>query len=84
MPKGLYLKVLRMAAVYRPLPPELLLERHHENHMLLMDKLRDGLVKLYTAPTEARVWSLSGRRSIVAYAAQMIQQAEREVYLVGC
>ncbi|MBL8165503.1 MAG: helix-turn-helix domain-containing protein, partial [Anaerolineae bacterium] len=25
------------AAVYRPLPPELLLERHHDEHVQLMD-----------------------------------------------
>src|SRR5512147_3106445 len=53
------------SAVYRPLPPELLLERHHDDHLQLMDKLRAGLMKLYNAPTEDRVWSLSGRRSIV-------------------
>ncbi len=70
------------SAVYRPLPPELLLERHHEDHLQLMDSLRTGLVKLYDAPTEDRVWSLSGRRSIETYAAQIIGQAEKEIFLV--
>jgi Cd2+/Zn2+-exporting ATPase len=70
------------AAVYRPLPPELLLERHHEDHVQLMDHLREGLTTLYNTPAEDRVWSLSGRRSIVTYASQIIEQAQEEVYLV--
>lgn len=70
------------SAVYRPLPPELLLERHHDEHVQLMDTLRAGLMKRYNAPTEHRVWSLSGRRTIVTYAAQVIDQAQKEVFLV--
>lgn len=70
------------SSVYRPLSPELLLERHYEEQLQLMEGLRDGLLKLYVAPTEERDWSLSGRRSIVAYAVQMIENAKKEVYLV--
>lgn len=70
------------AAVYRPLPPDLLLERHQNDHRQLMDNLRAGLTKLYTTPTEDRVWSLSGRRSILTYALQIIDQAQTEVYMV--
>lgn len=51
--RGAVLEILEdRSAVYRPLPPELLLERHHEDHVQLMDSLRTGLVKLYDAPTE--------------------------------
>lgn len=70
------------AAVYRPLPPELLLERHHEEHLALMSKLQSGLQALYTAPDEERIWSLTGSRQMLIYAAQMIGAAAREVYLV--
>lgn len=70
------------SAVYRPLPPELLLERYHDEHVQLMDALRVGLMKRYNAPTEHRVWSLSGRRSIVTYAAQVIEQAQSELLMV--
>lgn len=70
------------AALYRPLPPELLLERHHEDHLQLMDNLRTGLLKLYNAPTEDRMWSLSDRHSILTYATQMIEQAQKEAFLV--
>ena len=70
------------SAVYRPLPPDMLLDRYHQDHLQLMDNLRAGLMKLYSAPTEERVWSLSGRRSIVTYASQIVEQAQKEVYLV--
>ncbi|MBL8165782.1 MAG: TrmB family transcriptional regulator [Anaerolineae bacterium] len=70
------------ASVYRPLPPELLLERHHDDHQQLMNNLRAGLTRLYNAPTEDRVWSLSGERSIRTYMVQLIQQAQNEIYLV--
>ncbi len=70
------------ASVYRPLPPELLLERHHEEHLQLMDALRAGLQKLYVAPIQDRVWSLNGRRPMLTYAAQMLHSAQAEVFLV--
>lgn len=70
------------ASIYRPLPPDLLLERHHDDHLTLLEKLRSGLSKLYNAPSEERVWALSGRRTITIYAAQMIEQAQTEVMLV--
>lgn len=70
------------SAIYRPLPPDMLLERYHEEHQQLMATLRTGLMALYNTPTEDRVWSLSGRRAIVTYAAQIIEQAQKEVYLV--
>ena len=70
------------SAIYRPLPPDLLLDRYHQDHLQLIDNLRAGLMKLYTAPTEDRVWSLSGHRSIVIYASQIVEKAQKEVYLV--
>lgn len=70
------------ASVYRPLSPQLLLDSYHDDHLLLMDSLRAGLTKLYDAPTEDRVWSLSGSRSIMTYTVQLIQQAQTEIYLV--
>jgi HTH-type transcriptional regulator, sugar sensing transcriptional regulator len=70
------------AAVYRPLPPEMLLKQLHEEHLQLIDNLRVGLHNLYNAPTVDRVWSLSGHRPILTYAAQMIRDAQSEVLLV--
>jgi Cd2+/Zn2+-exporting ATPase len=70
------------ATQYRPLPPEVLLDQHEQEHRRLMSELREGLRKLYTARDDDQVWSISRRRSVVSYAAQMLGQAQNEVYLV--
>lgn len=70
------------AAIYRPLPPDLLLEQQEAEHQRLMDTLQVGLQKLYLAPAQDRVWTLNGRRPILTYAAQMLRGAQAEVFLV--
>jgi sugar-specific transcriptional regulator TrmB len=70
------------ATQYRPLPPDVLLDQHEEEQRRLMSELREGLQKLYTAQDDDRIWSISRRRSVLSYAAQMVQQAQNEVYLV--
>jgi Cd2+/Zn2+-exporting ATPase len=70
------------ATLYRPLPPDLLLDKYEEEHTLLLDSLRDGLESLYTRREEDRFWSITGRSSVVAYANQMIQTAKDEILLV--
>jgi Cd2+/Zn2+-exporting ATPase len=70
------------ATLYRPLPPDLLLERHHDEHLCLMEGLRAGLRKLFNTVEEERVWSLVGSRPTHTYAGQMIAAAQKELYLV--
>lgn len=70
------------ATLYRPLPPEQLLDRHESDHNRLVENLRAGLRDLYTAEVDDRVWSLNGRSTVLAYANQMIQTAQFELYLV--
>jgi HTH-type transcriptional regulator, sugar sensing transcriptional regulator len=70
------------ATLYRPLPPEMLLDRHQKEHKRLLTELREGLQTLYTAPEEEHVWSFSGRQTVHAYATQMIREAESELYMV--
>ena len=67
---------------YRPLPPDVLLDQHEQEHRRLISALRQGLCKLYTAQEDDRVWSIGRRRSVLSYAAQMISQAQSEIYLV--
>ncbi|HET9222010.1 MAG TPA: helix-turn-helix domain-containing protein [Roseiflexaceae bacterium] len=69
-------------SLYRPLPPEMLLSRYEQEQARLVQTLRDGLSALYTARDEDRLWSISGRTSVLAYAAQMLQRATSEVLLV--
>lgn len=70
------------ATLYRPLPPQLLIERYREEHSRLVQDLRDGLQELYEAPGEAGTWSISGRSTVLSYAAQMLDRAASEAFLV--
>lgn len=70
------------ATLYRPLPPDVLLERLSHEHADLLSGLEAGLRTLYEARSEDRVWSVSGRRSVVAYAARMLREAAEEALLV--
>lgn len=70
------------ASFYRPLAPDLLLDQHQQEHQRLIALLRVGLAEIYVRRSEDRVWSISRRRSVISYATQMIQLAERELYLV--
>ncbi len=68
--------------LYRPLPPDMLLDRHDRDYQRLVAGLRDSLRQLYQAPPEDHAWSISGRPTILAYARQMIREAKTEAYLV--
>jgi Cd2+/Zn2+-exporting ATPase len=70
------------ATLYRPLPPDVLLDRYDQEQRHLISDLRDGLRQLHTAEDEEYFWSVSGRSSVVSYASQMIQRAQREALLV--
>ena len=68
--------------IYRPLPPDQLLERHERQHRQLLDNLQGGLTEIFDSHSEEALWSISGEVAIFAYAAQLIQKAGQEIYLV--
>ncbi len=70
------------ATLYRPVPPKILLDRHEAEHTRLVGDLRQGLVELYKDSSDDRVWSLSGRSTILAYSSQLIANAQVEIFLV--
>jgi HTH-type transcriptional regulator, sugar sensing transcriptional regulator len=70
------------ATLYRPLPPNVLLDRYEEEQRQMTGQLREGLGKLFTASDEDRIWSISGRQAALSYAAQMIRGAHEEIYFV--
>lgn len=70
------------STLYRPLPPELLLEQHAAEHRRLLAELGQGLEALYTTTTDNRVWRIGGETAVLAYARQLIQNATKELYLV--
>lgn len=70
------------ATLYRPLPPDVLLDNHELAQRRLVGELRAGLAGLYQGREEDRVWSIRGRSALLAYARELMRQAQREVYLV--
>jgi sugar-specific transcriptional regulator TrmB len=68
--------------LYRPLPPDVLLNRYEHEHQHLLRSLREGLQVLYTAPDEDRLWSINGRGPVLSYVTRMIQEAQAELLLV--
>ena len=70
------------ATLYRPLPPDVLLDRHSAELGRLVDYLRDGLGELFTTTVDDRVWSIHGRSTTLSYALQLIREAQKELFLV--
>ncbi len=70
------------ATHYRPLPPEILLERHMHEQERRVTNLRKYLQTIYVDKKEERLWSIRGEETILTYASRMIQKAENEVLLV--
>src|SRR5512147_876894 len=70
------------STLYRPLPPDVLLDRYDQEQRHLISDLRDGLRALHTAADEDHVWSVTGRSSVLSYAGQMIRRAKQDVWLV--
>jgi len=68
--------------IYRPLPPEQLLERYDRKHQKLIHNLRDSLLSIYDSQIEESLWTISGQESSFSYATQMIANGKNEVYLV--
>ncbi len=68
--------------LYRPLPPDVLLDRYDQEQRHLVGDLRDGLRQLHTTADEEYFWSFNGRNSVMSYASRMIQRAREEALLV--
>ena len=70
------------STLYRPLPPEHLLDRYKRQHLKLIDSLHDSLLSIYDAQQEDSLWTVSGSNAVFSYASQMIAQGQSEAYLV--
>jgi Cd2+/Zn2+-exporting ATPase len=81
--RGVVLETIEgRSTLYRPLPPDVLLDRYEKEHTRLLGSLRDGLEALYNEPAEDRMWSVSGQSAVYAYAVQMLKEAKHEAFLV--
>jgi Cd2+/Zn2+-exporting ATPase len=72
----------RRGNLYRPVPPEVLLDRYEQEQLSLISNLRENLHRLYSASAEERLWSINGHNAVLVYAQQMIETARGEILLV--
>jgi Cd2+/Zn2+-exporting ATPase len=72
----------RRATLYRPVPPDALLDRYLSEHRQLVGELRSNLLTQFNTQDEELFWSITGRSAILAYALQMIDGAASEALLV--
>jgi len=70
------------ATVYRPLPPDTLLDQYEQEQSRAVAELRESLRTLHQAPEEEELWSLKGREAMLSVARQLIEAAEQELMLV--
>jgi Cd2+/Zn2+-exporting ATPase len=70
------------ATLYRPMPPDVLLDRLNDEHQRRIETLRLGLQALYTATDENYLWTFTGESTILSYAENMIANAQHEAMLV--
>jgi Cd2+/Zn2+-exporting ATPase len=70
------------ATLYRPLPPDVLLNRLTAAYTRLLEALRRDLNALYLAQEEGHLWTFAGEDRVLSYAEHMIAHAQREAMLV--
>ena len=70
------------ASQYRPVPPEVLLDRIEREHRELSHSLREGLNNIYRSQEEDLIWTIHGQGSVLAYAVQMIQRAQNDIFVL--
>jgi sugar-specific transcriptional regulator TrmB len=66
---------------YAPTPAREFLDQTQREHELLVQKLKDDLTAIDSAADLEFVWNIEGHDNIVARAAEMIEQADQQIYL---
>ncbi len=70
------------ATLYRPVSPDVLLDRYEQGVRQRVMELRTSLAPLYRRHDDGRLWNFSGRREALHYAREMIERAHIELLLV--
>jgi sugar-specific transcriptional regulator TrmB len=68
--------------LYRPLPPEVLLDRLTDDYQQQIQVLRQGLEAIFTSRDEGHLWMFAGESTVLSYATNMIANARHEAMLV--
>lgn len=68
---------------YAPTPAREFLEQTQKDHERLVQKLKDDLMAIDSASDLEYVWNIEGHDNIVARAAEMVDQANQQIYLAS-
>ena len=72
----------KRATLYRPVPPDMLLDRFAQEHTRRIQNLRHALRGVYSAREEDRLWTINSRPAVIGYCTRLIQEANRTLSLV--
>lgn len=70
------------ATLYRPVAPDVLLDRLSSAFEQHIDVLRPGLTRLFQAQDTGHLWTFTGEANVLAQAADLLRRAEHEAMLV--
>lgn len=70
------------AVLYRPIHPDIFFKKIEDEYRVTVHELREKLGQIVQNTDQNRLWRLDGRPSVIAYANQMISNAERQISCV--
>jgi sugar-specific transcriptional regulator TrmB len=70
------------ATLYRPVPPDLLLDRYDADHRQLIGSLRTGLAEVEGPMAGERLWRVRGQGPVRTYMLRMIEGCSEDLFLV--
>jgi sugar-specific transcriptional regulator TrmB len=70
------------STLYRPLPPEVLLERYEREHSQLIRSLRAGLAQVEGPAAGERLWRIRGQAPVRTYMRRIVEASREELFLV--
>lgn len=72
----------RRATLYRPVPPDVLLDRFAREYQDRIGALKDGMQALYAGQNGDNLWTIRGRNAVQSYCLQMIVNSQDELMAV--
>lgn len=70
------------ATYYRPVPPQLYLDRQEQDQQKLFASLREELQEIHSKSSQSGIWTIRGESAVLTYAQQMIREAQEDIFLV--
>lgn len=72
----------RRATLYRPVPPDVLLDRFAREYEGRIRTLKEGMQALYLGQNGDNLWTIRGRDAVQSYCLQMMENSKEELMAV--